>query len=59
MAILVKNIKLLVQVEEKPVIWRAGKEMQTLHTIEDAYLLTDGELLVDFGKMCDFPSEKL
>jgi imidazolonepropionase len=53
-AILIKNIKALVQVEEKPVVWRAGKEMQTLHKIEDAYLLTEGEKIADFGKMCDF-----
>jgi len=59
MAILVKNIKQLVQVEEKPAIWRAGKEMQTLHKIEDAYLLTEGEKIIDFGKMCDFSPEKL
>jgi len=59
MAILVKNIKQLVQVEEKPAIWRAGKEMQTLHKIEDAYLLTEGEKIIDFGKMSDFSPEKL
>jgi len=59
MAILVKNIKQLVQVEEKPVVWRAGKEMQTLHKIEDAFLLTEGEKIIDFGKMCDFSPEKL
>jgi imidazolonepropionase len=49
MSILVKNIKKLVQVEENPVLWRAGKEMQTLHCIDDAYLLTDGKKIVDFG----------
>ena len=59
MALLVKNIKTLVQIEEKPVVWRAGKEMQTLHTIENAYLLTEGEKIVDFGKMYDFNFEKL
>jgi imidazolonepropionase len=48
-----------VQVEEKPVILRAGKEMQTLHKIENAYLLTEGEKIVDFGKMSDFSSDKL
>ena len=59
MALLIKNIKQLVQVEEKPVIWRVGKEMQTLHKIEDAYLLTEGEKIVDFGKMCVFSAEKI
>jgi len=54
MALLVKNIKQLVQIEDKPVIWRAGTAMQTLHKIEDAYLLTEGEKIIDFGKMSDF-----
>jgi len=59
MALLIKNIKKLVQVEDKPVVWRAGKEMQTLHSIEDAYLLAEGKKIVDFGKMHDFSPEKL
>ena len=59
MSILVKNIKKLVQVEENPVLWRAGKEMQTLHCIDDAYLLTNEKKIVDFGKMCDFSPVKL
>jgi len=59
MALFVKNIKKLVQVEEKPVLWRAGKEMQTLHCIDDAYLLTEDDIIVDFGKMRDFSPEKL
>jgi imidazolonepropionase len=54
MALLVKNIKALIQVEDKPVVWRTGNDMQTLHNIENAYLLIHGEIIVDFGKMCDF-----
>ena len=59
MALLIKNIKELVQVEDKPEIWRAGKEMQKLHKIENAYLLTEGEKILEFGKMSDFNPEKL
>ncbi len=59
MAILIKNIRCLVQVEETSVALRAGKEMQTLHTIENAFLLTEGEKIVDFGKMEEFTSHKL
>jgi imidazolonepropionase len=59
MALLIKNIKKLVQVEDKPVILRAGKDMQILNCIEDAYLLTEGEIIIDFGTMSDFSSEKL
>jgi imidazolonepropionase len=59
MAILVKNIKLLSQVEDIPVTLRAGKEMQTMYSIENAYLLTEGECIMDFGKMSDFSPAKL
>ena len=38
MTLIVKNIKELVQVEEQPVQLRAGKDMQTLHTIKNDYL---------------------
>lgn len=59
MAILVKNIKQLVQTENKKITFRAGKEMQTLPTIENAFLLTEGEKIKDFGKMEDLNPEKL
>ena len=59
MSILIKNIKNLIQVENSPVALRAGKEMQELHTVENAYLLTDGEKIADFGKMEALTSEKL
>ena len=38
MNILIKNIKSLVQVEQMPVKWVAGKNMSKLSTIEDAWL---------------------
>ena len=47
------------QVEEKPVARRAGKDMKTVHSIENAYLLTESDKIVEFGKMTDFSSEKL
>ncbi|MEG2071242.1 MAG: imidazolonepropionase, partial [Bacteroidales bacterium] len=59
MAILVKNIKQLVQVENQPVLLRAGAEMQTLSTIENAFLLTEGDKIVDFGPMKEFSEQKL
>lgn len=59
MAILVKNIKQLVQAEPKSIKFRAGKEMQHLPIIENAYLLTEGEKIKDFGKMEDFDASKL
>lgn len=59
MAILVKNIKKLVQVEDQPVAFRAGKEMSVLHTIDNAFLLTDGSKIKSFGKMSDFSADLL
>ena len=58
MAVLIKNIKKLVQVETAPIPFRAGKEMSNLPCIEDAYLLVVGDKIHDFGKMSDF-SEKM
>ena len=54
MAILVKNIKQLVQAEPKFIKFRAGKEMQNLPLIDNAYLLTEGDKIKEFGKMEDF-----
>lgn len=59
MAILVKNIKQLVQAETKSVKWRAGKDMQKLPIIEDAFLLVEGEKIKDFGRMEDLTPEVL
>ncbi|MDR2867984.1 MAG: imidazolonepropionase [Bacteroidales bacterium] len=59
MAILIKNIKQLIQVENNPVTWRAGKEMSTLHTIDNAYLLIDKGLIKDFGQMSNFSADLL
>lgn len=59
MAILVKNIKQLVQAETKSVKWRAGKDMQKLPIIENAFLLVEGEKIKDFGRMEDLTPEVL
>ena len=58
MAVLIKNIKKLVQVETAPIPFRAGSEMSNLPCIDDAYLLVVGDKIYDFGKMSDF-SEKM
>ncbi len=54
MAILVKNIKQLVQAEPQNITVRAGKDMQHLPIINNAYLLTEGDRIKAFGKMEDF-----
>ena len=58
MAVLVKNIKKLVQVETAPIPFRAGREMSNLPCIDDAYLLVADGKIFDFGKMSGF-SEKM
>ena len=54
MTILFENIKKLVQTEDAPIRWRAGKEMQHLPCIENAYLIIEGDTIVDYGRMEDF-----
>lgn len=54
MAYLIINIKQLVQVDDKNTAFRAGKEMQQLPVLENAYLLTEGNLIKDYGRMADY-----
>ena len=51
MPILIKNIKKIVQVEEKPQIMVAGKAMSALNTIKNGWLLIEENRIKDFGKM--------
>jgi imidazolonepropionase len=53
MAILIQNINELIQVEEKPRIKVSGKEMSKLDTLKNAWLLIEGDRIVDFGTMHD------
>jgi len=51
MRLLIFNIKKLVQVEEEPRLLVAGKDMATLNTIDNAYLIINGDVIEDFGSM--------
>ncbi len=51
MGILIKNIKTLVQTEDKPVLFRAGHAMQKMNNIDDAWLYIEGDKILSFGKM--------
>ena len=53
------NIKELVQVEEQPRLWVAGKDMASIHTIKDAFLLLRDEMIVDFGAMNELNDKEL
>ncbi len=57
MKLLIKNIKSLVQVEETPKKWVKGADMKHLPTLDNAYLLIDGERIADFGSMENCPSD--
>ena len=51
MAILIQNIKELIQVEDTPQIMARGAAMSQLQTIQDAWLLMEEDRISDFGKM--------
>ncbi|NPA67375.1 MAG: imidazolonepropionase [Chlorobi bacterium] len=55
MRILIKNIKKLVQTENKPKAKVSGKEMAKLKNIDNAYLILKKDIIEDFGKMKDMP----
>lgn len=59
MAILITNIKKLIQVEEQPRAWVAGADMSRLETIDSAFLYIKEGVIEDFGKMGEMPSEYL
>lgn len=54
--LLIKNIKQLVQVEEKPLKWKAGADMETVHTIDNAWLLIKEGIIADYGTMDTCPA---
>ncbi len=53
--LLIKNIKKLVQVEDTPREMVAGKDMASLNTIANAYLLIEDNIIADFGTMENLP----
>lgn len=57
MKILITNIKKLVQADEIGKLFVAGKNMARIGSIENAYLLIEGEKIADFGKMQNLPPE--
>jgi imidazolonepropionase len=51
MKILLENIKELIQVIEEPLLFRAGVQMGTLQTIQNAFLIIRDEVIEEFGRM--------
>ncbi len=58
MKTLIKNIKLLVQTEQKPKKWVAGADMAKIDNIENAYLIIENDKIFDFGEMKNLPKIK-
>lgn len=59
MKTLIINIKQLVQVEESPATWVAGKDMSHLNIIPNAWLLIENEHIAAFGEMKNLDRTKL
>lgn len=57
MRTLVKNIKSLVQTEDKKRIAVCGADMSKLNCIDNAYLIVEGDTIFDFGRMEDLKEE--
>lgn len=57
MRTLVKNIKSLVQTEDKKRIAVCGADMSKLNYIDNAYLIVEGDTIFDFGRMEDLKEE--
>ncbi|MBQ4500084.1 MAG: imidazolonepropionase [Alistipes sp.] len=56
MSLLVKNIGTLIGIDESHREWVEGKAMSEIGTIENAWLLTDGCRIADYGTMDSVPS---
>lgn len=59
MKTLIINIKQLVQVEQTPHTWVAGKDMAHIGTISDAWLLVEDDKIAGFGEMKDLDTEAI
>ncbi len=51
MKLLLENIRELVQVEDTPVAYRAGKEMSKVNTLKNAFVIIRDEIIEEFGTM--------
>ncbi|MEE1168262.1 MAG: imidazolonepropionase, partial [Alistipes sp.] len=56
MNLLVKNIGMLVGIDESGRLKVEGKAMAEIETLANAWLLTDGERIKDYGTMDTLPS---
>lgn len=59
MRIFIKNIKKLINVRENTPSALSGEQLGVLPCIEDAYLITDGDSIIDFGEMSEVEESQL
>lgn len=59
MRIFIKNIKKLINVRENTPSALSGEQLGILPCIEDAYLITDGDSIIDFGEMSELEEGQL
>ena len=59
MKLLINNIKELVQIIDDNRLYTSGKDMSELKTIENAYLIVDGEKIAAYGPMANLQNEAL
>lgn len=59
MRIFIKNIKKLINVRENTPSALSGEQLGVLPCIEDAYLITDGDSIIDFGEMSEVEEGQL
>lgn len=53
MNLLIRNIKSLIQVEEQPKRWVAGKDMSKINMLKNSWIHIEGRIISDFGRMGD------
>ena len=56
MRTLIHSIKKLIQVEERPRQWVAGRDMASLNCINNAYIVLNDSIIEDFGPMGQMPA---
>ncbi len=59
MRIFIKNIKKLINVRENTPSALSAEQLGVLPCIEDAYLITDGDSIIDFGEMSELEEGQL
>ena len=59
MRIFIKNIKKLINVRENTPAALTGEQLGILPCIEEGYLITDGDEIIDFGEMSELEQGQL